>query len=234
MVMRILRIALPAATLFAALTGVNSQPITPSDVMAANVECGNAEAAAISASWTRDQTVAALNAVNGPMFVTASLSNNPATMAAWQALKAASEANVKGATGTAKELQDIADDRCKLAAGLIQRSHVEIKDLPGGAFVGIDYCSPISVSLSVCTADNQQLCRFLSDPYPTWNVQPGVGRIDPVTIFANNCVTGGVTVCRAHSTATGPGSPARRMLARHVLESEHDRRVPAVSAQRER
>ena len=222
MVMRISRIALPAATLFAALTGVNSQaltdpadpwcisvrgaqfggggplqctmhlcrdqpsafdgwvrlqsglpdfvtpttaraaclagggtatttpppppppppipPITPSDVMAANEECGKAEAAAISASWTRDQTVAALNAVNGPMFVTASLSNDPATMAAWQALKAASEANVNGATGTAKALQDIADDRCKLAQGLIQRSHVEIKDLPGGAFVGIDYC----------------------------------------------------------------------------------------------
>jgi hypothetical protein len=180
MVMRIPRIALSAAMLFAALTGVNSQapPITPSDVMAANEECGTAEAAAISASWTRDQTVAALNAVSGPMMLTAYLSNDPATIAAWQALKAASEANVSGATGTVKDLQDIADDKCKLAQGLIQRSHVEIKDLPGGAFVGIDLqprCSPARRGApgGGCHTDSYTFSTVLSQSATTNSVSTG-------------------------------------------------------------
>lgn len=176
-----------ACTLFAAF--LMTPPDARAQMMDPSVTCAEDTEAAISASWARDQALAAAENGVGSMYGNALAAKNagdPGPMAAWMALNAAAQANALAAAKTAREKQDTAQDSCDKARKAIADSRVEYKGP-----LGMQYCSPIQILNGVLGAgespNSGRLSQWTYDVYPTWILHNGVGNVQPVTVVVDNC-----------------------------------------------
>jgi hypothetical protein len=169
---------------------VSARAQTTADVLAANTLCATTTATAISLQWAEQQVLAAEDAVARYAAGLRSAAErgvagaDPTAVPQAEALLDAAKANSSAGMAAFKDAKATADNACMKARAAIQSSHLEIRDLPTGAFVGMSYCDPITVF-----DGDQKTGGIWIYGYPfDLNITHGVAEnLRPVTIVASDC-----------------------------------------------